>query len=61
VPAPEIKPGEPNDAPYWRRHYGIAQRWTPTAAGRRGCLVLLFGAMAFIAIVLLVALIIAIR
>ena len=43
-----------SDAPYWRRHYGIGRPWSPSPAGKRGCLLMLYAAFA----VLLVALII---
>jgi ABC-type phosphate transport system permease subunit len=41
--------------PYWRRHYGIARPWSPTSAGRRGCLLMLYAAFAMMVVALVIA------
>jgi len=51
---------EAANAPYWRQHYGIGNRWTPTSRGRIGCLVLLFGGFVALVVLLVVAGIVAI-
>jgi hypothetical protein len=40
--------------PYWKVHYGIDFPWTPTAAGRRGCMVMLVGGLAIVVVALIV-------
>lgn len=45
------------DVPYWRRHHGIGHPWQSSAAGRRGCLLLLFGGFALILIALLIVIV----
>lgn len=42
-------------APYWRRHYGIGHLWSPRPSGRRGCLLMLYGALVVIVLALLIA------
>src|SRR4051812_22812585 len=44
-----------NDAPYWRRHYGIGRPWSPSSAGRRGCLLMLYAVFAAMVVALVVA------
>ena len=50
--------GEPEGS-YWRGHYGIGRRWRPSAAGHKGCQIMLYGAFAVLVLVLLVAAILA--
>jgi hypothetical protein len=47
------------DAPYWRRHYGIGRAWQPRAGARRGCVIALLGVLLLIVLVLVVAFVIA--
>jgi hypothetical protein len=49
--------GSNTEAPYWRRHDGIDRPWTPTPAGRMGCVVMMIGFVVLIAVVLVIALI----
>jgi hypothetical protein len=51
--------GQQDEHPYWRQHYGIDRPWMPTERGRRGCMALLVGGAAIIALALLVGLIVA--
>ncbi len=37
------------DRAYWREYYGIARRWTPMPAVRRGCMIALVSTPALIA------------
>jgi hypothetical protein len=41
-----------DDAPSWRRVHGIGRPFQPTAAGRRGCMLLLAGALVLILLAL---------
>jgi hypothetical protein len=44
---------------YWQRHYGgVGGRWTPTAAGRRGCMAGIIGLLAVLVATLAVALVV---
>jgi hypothetical protein len=44
---------------YWQRHYGgVGGRWTPTAAGRRGCMIGLVGLLALVLATLVVTLVV---
>ena len=45
------------DAPYWKRAYGIGQPWRSSPRIRRGCVAGLAAAIVIIALILLVALI----
>jgi hypothetical protein len=47
-----------DDAPYWKRAYGIGQPWRSSPRIRRGCIVGLGAAIVVIAVILLVALIV---
>jgi hypothetical protein len=47
--------GDRENAPYWRRHYGIGQPWRATDKGRQGCLWMLILTMAVIVLVGIVA------
>jgi hypothetical protein len=47
------------DAPYWRRHYGIGRQWQPRPGARRGCRFAIVGVFALLVVVLLVALLVA--
>jgi hypothetical protein len=48
------------DAPYWKRAYGIGQPWRTSPRVRRGCIVGLGAAIVVIALILLVALVAAV-
>jgi len=49
-----------DDAPYWKRAYGIGQPWRTSPRIRRGCIVGLGAAIVVIAVILLVALVVAV-
>ena len=49
-----------DDAPYWKRAYGIGQPWRSSPRIRKGCIVGLGGAIVVIAVILLVALVVAV-
>ena len=42
------------EGPYWQGHYGMGRRWTPSTAGRKGCLTALYGGFIVLVLVLLV-------
>jgi hypothetical protein len=46
-----------DDAPAWRRVHGIGRLLQPTVAGRRGCMLLLSGALVLILVALILAIV----